>query len=251
MERGGGRLIDAHDVAQRYIDDLNKGAPLTRRLKVVVACGNGTAGIFAPQVLGAMGCDVVPLDCELDYTFPNYNPNPEDLKMLAAASKAVAQHEADLALCFDGDGDRCGVIDNEGNAIFADKVGVLLARHFAATARNALFIADVKSTGLFESDPVLKSLGARCEYWKTGHSYMKRHTAERGRSPALRNRAIIFSSRRLAGAMMTGCSPLLKSCACWSSAWKNDGGSLPGTCRRPGERPPCRPIAPMTSNTKL
>ena len=158
-EQGGGRLIDAPDVAQRYVDDLSKGMPLTRRLKVVVACGNGTAGIFAPQVLDAVGCDVVPLDCELDYTFPNYNPNPEDLKMLSAASKAVAQHKADLALCFDGDGDRCGVIDNEGNAIFADKVGVLLARHFAAKVGNALFIADVKSTGLFESDPVLEVIG--------------------------------------------------------------------------------------------
>ena len=180
VERGGGQLIGVHDVADRYIADLTKGAPLTRRLKVVVACGNGTAGLFAPMVLAAVGCDVVPLDCELDYTFPNYNPNPEDLKMLSAASKAVMQHRADIALCFDGDGDRCGVIDNEGNAIFADKVGVLLARHFASTAKNALFIADVKSTGLFESDPVLKSLGARCEYWKTGHSYMKRQTAERG-----------------------------------------------------------------------
>ena len=179
VERGGGRLIDAPDVAQRYIADLSKGPRLTRRLKVVVACGNGTAGIFAPQVLAAMGCEVVPLDCELDYTFPNYNPNPEDLKMLSAASRAVRHHQADLALCFDGDGDRCGVVDNEGNAIFADKVGVLLARHFAATVKDALFIADVKSTGLFGSDPVLKALGARCEYWKTGHSYMKRHTAER------------------------------------------------------------------------
>ncbi len=179
-ERDGGRLIDAQDVAQRYIDDLSNGPNLTRQLKVVVACGNGTAGIFAPQVLAAMGCEVTPLDCEPDYTFPNYNANPEDLKMLSAASRAVLQHEADLALCFDGDGDRCGVVDNEGNAIFADKVGVLLARHFAATARDAVFIADVKSTGLFESDPVLKKLGARCEYWKTGHSYMKRRTAERG-----------------------------------------------------------------------
>ena len=179
-ERDGGRLIDAQEVAQRYIADLIKGPKLTRRLKVVVACGNGTAGIFAPEVLTAIGCDVVQLDCELDYTFPNYNPNPEDLKMLSAASRAVVQHRADLALCFDGDGDRCGVIDNEGNAIFADKMGVLLARHVAATATDALFIADVKSTGLFESDPVLKKLGARCEYWKTGHSYMKRQTAERG-----------------------------------------------------------------------
>jgi phosphomannomutase/phosphoglucomutase len=180
IERGGGRLVGAYDVAQHYMADLCKGERLMRRLKVVVACGNGTAGIFAPEVLGAMGCDVIPLDCALDHTFPNYNPNPEDLKMLAAASAAVTLHGADIALCFDGDGDRCGVIDNEGKAIFADKVGVLLARHFAATAKDALFIADVKSTGLFESDPVLMSLGARCEYWKTGHSYMKRQTAERG-----------------------------------------------------------------------
>lgn len=180
MARGGGQLIDAPDVAQRYIDDLSKRPRLHRKLKVVVACGNGTAGIFAPQVIAAIGCDVVPLDCELDYTFPNYNPNPEDLKMLSAASRAVVQHKADLALCFDGDGDRCGVIDNEGNAIFADKVGVLLARHFSATKRGALFVADVKSTGLFASDPMLKSFGAHCEYWKTGHSYMKRHTVERG-----------------------------------------------------------------------
>ena len=179
-ERGGGRLIDASEVAPRYTADLRKIVALKRKTKVVVACGNGTAGIFAPELLSAVGCDVFPLDCELDYTFPNYNPNPEDLKMLAAASKAVTEQGADLALCFDGDGDRCGVVDNEGNAIFADKVGVLLARHYAATTMNALFIADVKSTGLFESDPVLKSSGARCEYWKTGHSYMKRHTAERG-----------------------------------------------------------------------
>jgi phosphomannomutase/phosphoglucomutase len=179
-ERGGGRLIDAPDVAKRYVADLTQGPKLKRRLKVVAACGNGTAGIFAPEVLTAMGCEVVPLDCNLDYTFPHYNPNPEDLEMLSAASRAVPQHKADLALCFDGDGDRCGVIDNEGNAIFADKVGVLLARHFAATTWDALFIADVKSTGLFETDPVLKALGGRCEYWKTGHSYMKRRTAERG-----------------------------------------------------------------------
>jgi phosphomannomutase/phosphoglucomutase len=180
LERGGGRLIDASGVAQRYIDDLNKGPRLTRRLKVVVACGNGTAGAFAPEAIAAMGCDVVPLDCELDHSFPNCNPNPEDLKMLAAASRAVLRHRADLALCFDGDGDRCGVIDNEGRAIFADKMGVLLARHFAAAAKNARFIADVKSTGLFDSDPVLKARGAACEYWKTGHSYMKRRTAECG-----------------------------------------------------------------------
>lgn len=179
-ERSGGRLLDAQEVCGRYVADLTNGPPLTRRQRIVVACGNGTAGNFAPQVLEAMGCEVIPFDCDLDYTFPNYNPNPEDLRMLSAVSEAVIQNRADLGMCFDGDGDRCGIIDNEGNAIFADKVGVLLARHLASTVKNPLFIADVKSTGLFETDPLLKARGARCEYWKTGHSYMKRRTAERG-----------------------------------------------------------------------
>ena len=105
---------------------------LKRQLKVVAACGNGTAGAFAPQVLEAIGCEVVPLDCELDYTFPRYNPNPEDMKMLHAMAEAVLEHKADVGFGFDGDGDRCGVVDNEGHEIFADKVGVMLARDLSA-----------------------------------------------------------------------------------------------------------------------
>jgi phosphomannomutase / phosphoglucomutase len=87
---------------------------------------------------------------------------------------------ADLGLAFDGDGDRCGTIDNEGKVIFADKVGVLLARRFSEAYPGAKFVVDVKSTGLFETDPVLKKHKAKVEYWKTGHSYMKRRTAEIG-----------------------------------------------------------------------
>ena len=145
---------------------------------MVAACGNGTAGAFAPQVLEAIGCEVVPLDCDLDYTFPRYNPNPEDMKMLHAMSEAVLAHKADAGFGFDGDGDRCGVVDNEGHEIFADKVGVMLARDLSAQHPNAVFVADVKSTGLFMTDPVLKANGARTLYWKTGHSYMKRYTHE-------------------------------------------------------------------------
>ena len=89
---------------------------------------NGTAGAFAPRVLEAIGCEVIPLDCELDHTFPNYNPNTEDMKMLHAMRDAVLKHKADVALGFDGDGDRCGVVDNDGDEIFSDKVGVMLAR---------------------------------------------------------------------------------------------------------------------------
>jgi phosphomannomutase/phosphoglucomutase len=165
-------------MAERYTKALTARPPLSRRLKAVVACGNGTAGAYAPAVLEAIGCEVVPLDCALDHAFPHYNPNPEDLKMLHAIGRAVVAHRADVGFGFDGDGDRCGVVDNEGHEIFADKVGVMLARDLSGRHKNALFVADVKSTGLFMTDPVLHKNGARALYWKTGHSYMKRYTFE-------------------------------------------------------------------------
>ena len=174
----GGRYIYVGDIAERYIAALTDRPKLKRKLKVVAACGNGTAGDFAPRILEALGCEVIPLDCELDFTFPHYNPNPEDMQMLHAISAAVREHAADVGFGFDGDGDRCGVVDNKGREIFADKVGVMLARDLSALHANALFVADVKSTGLFKTDPVLKANGARTLYWKTGHSYMKRYTHE-------------------------------------------------------------------------
>jgi phosphomannomutase/phosphoglucomutase len=174
----GGRYVLVADMAERYIKSLSDRPRLKRRLKAVAACGNGTAGAYAPKVLEAIGCEVVPLDCDLDYTFPRYNPNPEDMKMLHAMAEAVRAHKADVGFGFDGDGDRCGVVDNEGHEIFADKVGVMLARDLSARHPKALFVADVKSTGLFMTDPVLAGNGARTLYWKTGHSYMKRYTHE-------------------------------------------------------------------------
>src|SRR5271166_500949 len=178
--RGGGSYVFVEDFPARYIADLTTRPALKRKLKVVCACGNGTAGAFAPQVLEAVGCQVFRLDCDLDHTFPKYNPNTEDLKMLHAMRDEVLRVGADVALGFDGDGDRCGVVDNEGEEIFADKVGVMLARDISAQYRNAIFVADVKSTGLFMTDPVLQKNGARTDYWKTGHSYMKRRTHELG-----------------------------------------------------------------------
>ena len=178
--RAGGGLVHVDGLAERYMDHLVKAGPLARRLKVVCATGNGTAGAFAPQVLERLGCTVVPLDTELDHSFPRYNPNPEDMAMLHAMRDAVLGSGADLALGFDGDGDRCGVVDDEGSEIFADKVGVMLARYMAAEHPGARFVVDVKSTGLYHTDPVLKALGATTDYWKTGHSYMKRRTNELG-----------------------------------------------------------------------
>jgi phosphomannomutase/phosphoglucomutase len=176
----GGAYAFVENFPERYIADLTNRPKLKRKLKVVAACGNGTAGAFAPRVLAAIGCEVVPLDCELDYTFPKYNPNPEDMKMLHAIRDAVLQYKADMGLGFDGDGDRCGVVDDTGEEIFADKVGVMLARDMSALHPNSTFVVDVKSTGLFVTDPVLRKNGVKADYWKTGHSYMKRRTFETG-----------------------------------------------------------------------
>jgi phosphomannomutase/phosphoglucomutase len=168
------------DLAGRYISDLANREPFKRKLKAVVACGNGTAGAFAPEVLTRLGCEVIPLNTDLDYNFPNHNPNPEDMKMLHALCDAVRANGADVGLAFDGDGDRCGVVDNEGAEIFADKVGVMIARDLSSSHSKAHFVVDVKSTGLFTTDPVLQKNGAHTVYWKTGHSYIKRYSHETG-----------------------------------------------------------------------
>jgi len=168
------------DFPARYIADLLNRPKIARKLKVVAACGNGTAGAFAPQVLEKLGCEVIPLDAELDYTFPHYNPNPEDLKMLHAMAAKVRETSADVGLGFDGDGDRCGVVDNRGEEIFADKIGVMLARDLSKLHPGATFVVDVKSTGLFATDPELLRQGVKADYWKTGHSYIKRRVTDLG-----------------------------------------------------------------------
>jgi phosphomannomutase/phosphoglucomutase len=176
--KGGGEYVFEENFAERYIGDLTNRPKLKRRVKVVAACGNGTAGAFAPRVLEKIGAEVIPMDTNLDYTFPHYNPNPEDLEMLHAMSKRVLAEKADVGLGFDGDGDRCGVIDNTGDEIFADKVGVMLARDISALHPGSTFVVDVKSTGLFKTDPVLNKNKVKADYWKTGHSYIKRRVNE-------------------------------------------------------------------------
>ncbi|MFN7168218.1 MAG: phosphomannomutase/phosphoglucomutase [Pannonibacter sp.] len=174
----GGSYRYVENFPDIYIKDLTDRAKLKRPIKIVAACGNGTAGAFAPRILEMLGAEVIPLDAELDHSFPNYNPNPEDMKMLHALRDKVLEVGAEVGLGFDGDGDRCGVVDNEGEEIFADKVGVMLARDISAIYPNSKFVVDVKSTGLFNTDPVLKANGAVTDYYKTGHSYIKRRVTE-------------------------------------------------------------------------
>jgi phosphomannomutase/phosphoglucomutase len=180
IARDGGKYEFVEGVKEAYIDDLVGDFKMTRKLRIVCATGNGTASAFAPEVLERIGVEVIPSHNELDYTFPHYNPNPEAMEMLHDMSASVKASGADLALGFDGDGDRCGVVDNEGEEIFADKVGVIMARDFSKIYPNSTFVADVKSTGLFASDPELLKYGAKADYWKTGHSHMKRRVKELG-----------------------------------------------------------------------
>ena len=174
----GGGYQFVENFPEIYLADLADRPKIRRKLKVVAACGNGTAGAFAPKLLERLGVEVIPMDVDLDWNFPKYNPNPEDMEMLHAMAAKVKETGADVALGFDGDGDRCGVVDNNGEEIFADKIGVMLARDLGKLYPNSTFVVDVKSTGLYATDAALLATGAKTDYWKTGHSYIKRRVTD-------------------------------------------------------------------------
>ena len=171
---GTGSEKKIENFKKKYTEDLVTKNKLNKKIKAVVACGNGTAGAFAPEILRGVGCEVIELDCNLDWSFPKYNPHPEDLKMLQEIVKKVKEHKADIGFGFDGDGDRVGVVDNTGEEIFSDKIGLLIARNLSSKHKGSKFIVDVKSTGLYEKDKVLLENDCETIYWKTGHSHIKR-----------------------------------------------------------------------------
>ena len=172
--KGEGNEKQIKDFDKIYKEDLISKNKIKKKIKAVVACGNGTAGVFAPDILRGIGCEVIELDCNLDWNFPKYNPNPEDLEMLHEIAKVVKENNADIGFGFDGDGDRVGVIDDKGNEIFSDKIGLLIARNLSGKHKNSKFVVDVKSTGLYSKDKILLENNCETIYWKTGHSHIKR-----------------------------------------------------------------------------
>ncbi|WP_440908000.1 phosphomannomutase/phosphoglucomutase [Candidatus Pelagibacter sp.] len=172
--KGKGNEKQIKNFDKIYKEDLISRNKIKKKIKAVVACGNGTAGVFAPDILRGIGCEVIELDCNLDWNFPKYNPNPEDLEMLHEIAKVVKENNADIGFGFDGDGDRVGVIDDKGNEIFSDKIGLLIARNLSSKHKNSKFVVDVKSTGLFTKDKILLENNCETIYWKTGHSHIKR-----------------------------------------------------------------------------
>ena len=256
--RGDGSYKKIKDFAKIYIDDLSKNK-IKKKIKVVVACGNGTAGIFAPDILRGIGCDVVELDCNLDFNFPKYNPNPEDMKMLHEIAKSVKENNADVGFGFDGDGDRVGVIDNNGNEIFADKIGLLIARNISNKHQNSKFIVDVKSTGLFEKDEILIKNNCKTIYWKTGHSYIKRKVNEDNAIAGFEKSGHFFFNKPLGYGFDDGINSAIQICRLLdnqNSKISELNESLPKTFQSPTMAPFCKDedkyilIDNLTSNIK-
>ncbi len=240
--KGEGKFEEVKEFNKVYIKELSK-TKLKKKLKVVAACGNGTAGIFAPEILRRIGCEVIELDCNLDYTFPRYNPNPEDMEMLHEIAKCVKQNNADVGFGFDGDGDRVGVIDNNGNEIFADKIGLLIARNISNQYKNSKFVVDVKSTGLFMNDEILNKNNCKTIYWKTGHSYIKRKVNKDKAIAGFEKSGHFFFNQPLGYGFDDGINSAIQVCNLLDNQNKNLDvliKSLPKTFQSPTMGPFCK-----------
>ena len=243
FKSGKGNLKKIEEFKKKYISNLIKNNKIRKKIKAVVACGNGTAGVFAPEILRGIGCDVIELDCKLDWSFPNYNPNPEDLKMLHAISKAVKDNQAEIGFGFDGDGDRCGVIDNLGNEIFSDKIGLIIARNLSKTYKNSKFIVDVKSTGLFANDEILNENKCKTIYWKTGHSHIKRKVNIENALAGFEKSGHFFFNKPLGYGYDDGINSAIQVCHLLASQDKNINEILkeiPVTFQTPTMAPFCK-----------
>lgn len=166
------------DVLPRYFKTIRDDIALAKPLRVVVDCGNGAAGVIAPQLIEALGCSVIPLFCDVDGTFPNHHPDPGKPENLVDLIARVKSENADLGLAFDGDGDRVGVVTNTGNIVYPDRLLMLFAKDVVSRNPGADIIFDVKCTRRLT--PLISGYGGRPVMWKTGHSLIKKKMKETG-----------------------------------------------------------------------
>ncbi|WP_313517811.1 phosphomannomutase/phosphoglucomutase [Pseudomonas sp.] len=170
--------VEQVDVLERYYKQIRDDIAIAKKLKVVVDCGNGVAGVIAPQLIEGLGCEVIPLFCDVDGNFPNHHPDPgkpENLEDLIAKVKEVG---ADIGLAFDGDGDRVGVVTNTGTIIYPDRLLMLFAKDVVSRNPGADIIFDVKCTRRLTA--LISGYGGRPVMWKTGHSLIKKKMKETG-----------------------------------------------------------------------
>ncbi|MDM8560162.1 phosphomannomutase/phosphoglucomutase [Candidatus Parabeggiatoa sp. HSG14] len=166
------------DLHHAYISRIHKDVKLARPFKVVMDCGNGVAGVIAPHLLQALGCEVVKLFCEVDGHFPNHHPDPSVPANLEDLKKAVQTEKADLGIAFDGDGDRLGVIDSKGKVIWPDRQMILYAADLLERQPGAQILFDVKCTRHLAN--AIEQHGGKALMWKTGHSFIKAKLKETG-----------------------------------------------------------------------
>ncbi len=175
-EAGGGESADA-SILRRYREAIVAHHRLARPVKVAVDCGNGVASLIAVETLEALGCEVVPLFCESDGTFPNHHPDPTVLENLVDLQAAVRRSGAELGIAFDGDADRIGAVDEAGGVVFGDQLLVLYGRDAVRRfGAGVPVIFDVKCSEVLPQ--ALSAAGARPEMWRTGHSLIKARMKE-------------------------------------------------------------------------
>jgi phosphomannomutase/phosphoglucomutase len=168
----------AVDVLDAYLQRIASDVKLARPMRIAVDCGNGVAGLAAPRLYRALGCEVEELYCEVDGTFPNHHPDPSVPKNLRDLISTLKTTSCELGIAFDGDGDRLGLVTKSGEIIFADRQLMLFAKDVLSRSPGAQIIYDVKSTRLLA--PWIERHGGRPLIWKTGHSLIKAKLRETG-----------------------------------------------------------------------
>ncbi len=166
------------DVRDAYITRVTGDVKLKRRMKVVIDCGNGVAGDIAPRLFEAMGCEVVPLFCEVDGNFPNHHPDPSKPENLEDVIRVLAAGDAEIGLAFDGDGDRLGVVTRDGEIIYPDRQLMLFAADVLSRQPGAQIVYDVKCTRLLA--PWIREHGGEPVMWNTGHALIKAKLKQSG-----------------------------------------------------------------------
>ena len=167
----GSGTVEKIDIGSAYIKRITDDVKLARPFKVIIDAGNGVTGVLAPQLIRALGCEVVELFCEIDGHFPNHHPDPSVPENLATMIATVTTEKADLGFAFDGDGDRLGVIDAKGNIIWPDRQMILYATDLLKRHPGAQIIYDVKCSR--HLDHAIQQHGGQPLMWKTGHSLIK------------------------------------------------------------------------------
>jgi len=176
--REGDGLINSRPIKDVYSEAVNRRVSIKKPLKVVVECGNGTAGFFAPDILRKTSCEITELFCKPDWNFPHHIPDPESKKVKKVLSAKVKEVKADLGISYDGDGDRLGIVDEKGDNVWSDRLLILLARQVLAKYPSVKIVFDVKCTQALPED-IKKHKGIPI-MWRTGHSYIKRKLYEEG-----------------------------------------------------------------------